>query len=537
MKRLLAILTLAALLPGEALGVKFYEDDPLHGEPEPRPVAEARARKLSDYYDILTHTLATPGELGRGTGIAARGVNTLGEPMEGEWWERRHYYRRMTEEELRRGPGGESPPALPWTVVSAKSEGITPGFVILDRLGRRYFVKFDPPSNPEMATGADQIASKIFYALGYHVPDNYIVYFRPEMLELGEEVRIEDRLGRKHRMTPRDLSEIFMRVHRCADGRYRATASLALPGKTLGPYRYYGTRSDDPNDTVPHEHRRDLRGMHLACALVNHDDSRSINTVDVLADGPRGKVIRHYQLDFGSTLGSGSDKVNSPRSGGEYLFGWRSAVTQLLTLGLAVPPWARAHYPPLEAVGRFESALFDPDRWVPEYPNPAFLNRLPDDDFWMAKQIVHLDDHDLGAIVASARYSDPRAAAWVLSCLAERRDKIGRAAFARVLPLDRFEVGDGRLRWVDVAAEAGLGAPLEVSVRWERYDNGSERGEPIAGAVGPGVPPVAEGGYLRAVLGAAGRPGQEIFVYLRHKGARLDVVGVERTWPGGPALP
>jgi hypothetical protein len=532
-KRLPAILILMALLPGEGVCVKFYGDDPLVREPAPRPVEDARARKLSDYYDILTHTLATPGERQpAGARIGAMGVNTLGEPMEGAWWERRHYYRRMTADELRRGPGGGSPPAMdgPWTVVSAKTEGITPGFVILDRLGRRYFIKFDPPSNPEMATGADQIASKIFHALGYHVPDNYIVYFRPEMLELGEEVRIEDRLGRKHRMTPRDLSEIFMRVHRCPDGRYRATASLALPGKTLGPYRYYGTRSDDPNDTVPHEHRRDLRGMHLACALVNHDDSRSINTVDVLVDAPSGRHIRHYQLDFGSTLGSGSDKVNSPRSGGEYLFGWRSAATQLLTLGLAVPPWARAHYPPLEAVGRFESALFDPDRWVPEYPNPAFLNRLPDDEFWMAKQIVRLRDGDIAAIVETARYSDPRAAEWIARCLMERRDKIGRAAFARVLPLDRFGVSGGRLRWEDVAACAGLGPPLEVSVRWETFDNAAERGTPLEGAAGADVPPMPGDGYLRAILGAAGRPGQEVSVYLRKEGERLGVVGVERTW-------
>ncbi|NLV30604.1 MAG: hypothetical protein GXY47_05550 [Acidobacteria bacterium] len=533
MKRLPAILILMALLPGEGVCVKFYGDDPLVREPAPLPVEDARSRKLSDYYDILTHTLATPGERQPAGGeIGAMGVNTLGEPMEGAWWERRHYYRRMTADELRRGPGGGSPPAMdgPWTVVSAKTEGITPGFVILDRLGRRYFIKFDPPSNPEMATGADQIASKIFHALGYHVPDNYVVYFRPDILELGEEVRIEDRLGRKHPMTPRDLSEILMRVHRCADGRYRATASLALPGKTLGPYRYYGTRSDDPNDTVPHEHRRDLRAMHLACALVNHDDSRSINTVDVLVDGPRGKYIRHYQLDFGSTLGSGSDKVNSPRSGGEYLFGWRSAATQLLTLGLAVPPWARARYPPLEAVGRFESALFDPDRWVPEYPNPAFLNRLPDDEFWMAKQIVRLRDDDIAAIVETARYSDPRAAEWIARCLMERRDKIGVAAFARVLPLDRFGVSGGRLRWEDVAASAGLGPPLEVSVRWERFDNAAERGTPLPGAAGPDVPPVPGDGYLRAVLGAAGRPGQEVSVYLRKEGERLDVVGVERTW-------
>jgi hypothetical protein len=112
----------------------------------------------------------------------------------------------------------------------------------------------------------------------------------------------------------------------------------------------------------------------------------------------------------------------------------------------------------------------------------------------------------------------------------ERRDKIGRAAFARVLPLDRFGVSGGRLRWEDVAACAGLGPPLEVSVRWETFDNAAERGTPLEGAAGADVPPMPGDGYLRAILGAAGRPGQEVSVYLRKEGERLGVVGVERTW-------
>jgi len=533
MKRLAGILMITLACAADGLCQKFYEDDPLIREPIPLHVTNAASRKLSDYYDILSHTLATPGEKHtKGVLIPAQGVNTLGDPMEGAWWERRHYWRRMSAEELQRGPGNERPPATdgPWTVVSAKTEGITPGFVILDRYNRRYFIKFDPPSNPEMATGADQIASKIFYALGYHVPENYIAYFTPEMLKLGEDVTVEDRLGRKHKMTGRHLTEILSRVHRGDDGRYRVTASLALPGKTIGPYRYYGTRRDDPNDTVPHEHRRDLRAMHLACALVNHDDSRSINSTDVLEDGPSGKYIKHYQLDFGSTLGSASDKINSPRSGGEYLFDWKKAVVQLVTLGFAVQPWARAHYPDIKAVGRFESEKFDPDNWVPEYPNPAFLNRLPDDEFWMAKQIVNLRDEDISAIVETAEYSDPLAAEWITRCLIERRDKIGRSVFVKVLPLDRFKVNSGFLEWVDLPVLYGLGEPLEIRIRWAEFDNKREVSRGIAGATSAQLPAMKEGGYAVATLESPRRPRQTIRVYLRKRAGNEEVIGVERTW-------
>lgn len=533
MKRFVGILLLIAMCAGDGLCRKFCDDDPLVREPEPRDVQAPAVRKLSDYYDILRHTLATPGEKQtRKKVIPAQGTNTLGDPMEGVWWEKRHYWQRMTAEELERGPGGNTAPATDgkWRVIAAKTEGITPGFVILDRHNRRYFVKFDPPSNPEMATGADQIASKIFYALGYHVPDNYVVYFSPDILELGEDVTVEDKLGHKRRMTSRDLSEILLRVHKGEDGRYRATASLALPGKTVGPYRYYGTRNDDPNDTVPHEHRRDLRGMHLACALVNHDDSRSINSADALVDGPSGKYLKHYQLDFGSALGSGSDKVNSPRSGGEYLFSWKSAAVQLVTIGLAVPRWARASYPDLKAVGRFESKIFDPEAWLPEYPNPAFLNRLPDDEFWMAKQIVSLRDEDIRVIVKSAEYSDPRAEDWIIRCLSERRDKIGRAVFARVLPLDRFRLQDGRLEWTDVSAAFGLSPALEVGIRWSIFDNERETSAPVPGESSPRLPRMHGDGYWLATLDAPARPRQSVRVFVRKRGDQVQIVGVEHTW-------
>ena len=47
-------------------------------------------------------------------------------------------------------------------------------------------------------------------------------------------------------------------------------ASLFIEGKGIGPLRWYGVRSDDPNDLYPHEHRRVARGLYVFCAWLNH---------------------------------------------------------------------------------------------------------------------------------------------------------------------------------------------------------------------------------------------------------------------------
>ena len=90
----------------------------------------------------------------------------------------------MSTADLRRGPGNTTPPNAnaTWRITAAKSNGITPGFVIEDGQRNRYLLKFDPPLYPEMCSAADVIGSKLFYALGYNTPENYIVYFRREQL-------------------------------------------------------------------------------------------------------------------------------------------------------------------------------------------------------------------------------------------------------------------------------------------------------------------------------------------------------------------
>jgi hypothetical protein len=358
---------------------RFYPDDPLEFEPPPRQVQDLKKRKLSDYYDLLTHQFGKVGERQPrgGPPIRAQAVSSLGEPLQGSWWTKRHYYHRMTLDELKRGTGPRTVPSDgKWTVVAVKNEGVTPGFIIRDGEQRRFFIKFDPLTNPEMATSADAITSRLFHAMGFWAPHTNVVYFDPDRLEIGADVQWALASGRHRKMTGRDLTEILMKAPKNREGLYRATASLALPGKDIGPPRYYGVRSDDPNDVVPHEHRRDQRGLHVIDAWVAHDDSRAINSIDILVREGDRRFVRHYQLDFGSTLGSATEKPNSPRSGA-YFFGWKESATQFFTLGLAAPYWAFAHYPDFPSIGRFEWKIFDPERWRPEYPNPAFSQPAP----------------------------------------------------------------------------------------------------------------------------------------------------------------
>lgn len=531
MKRIVTLFSLSLLTLSAQ---KFRADDPLETELKPLPVDNPVPRKLSDYYDVLSHTLATPGELNRESRkpISALAVNSLGEPLQGAWWVKRHYYKPMSLERLVAGPSQDHPPSMrgPWTVVGAKTEGISPGFLVVDDKQELYFIKFDPSTNPEMATGADHVSIRLVHALGYHVPENYLVEFSPQSLVVGKDVRIADRLGRRRSMTRQDLGEMLRNVPKSKEGRYRATASRAIPGKGIGPYRYYGRRSDDPNDFIPHEHRRDLRGLAIVAAWIDHDDSRAINTYDALVEENGDKYIRHYILDLGSALGSGTQKPNSPRSGGEYLFGWKQSAVQLASVGLAVPGWAKAHYPRLPSVGRFEHKRFDPESWVPEYPNPAFLNRLPDDEFWAAKQIMAIKNEEIRAIVDSAHYRDRKAADWLVECLIQRRDKIGRTYFRKVLPLDRFEIRNGALHYQDLSEAAGFGAAGSYSVHWLQLDNASGSIKPIEGASGATLPS-GGGAYRVARITSSTRPKQAVEVTVRVEGNQPPaVVGIDRQW-------
>ena len=452
---------------------RYLPDDPIQVDDD-RVMDAGRAVPIegSNGFDFAEHTFLKPGDR---RAVPAVNVNTVGEVPDSTWFTNRIGRRELTLAEVVRGPNTLDDVNIDgWPIVQEKSSGITPGYRITDPSGHLYQLKFDPPEHPEMSSGAEVIGAAIYHALGYNVVEGYIVEVDPDRIVIAENATTVDMSGRKRRMERRDIDRLLARAARQPNGKYRAMLSRFAAGTPLGYFKYYGTRPDDPNDIHPHEHRRELRGSRVFAAWVNHDDSRALNSLDML-EGPEGRqYLRHYMFDFGSILGSGSTIAQVPRAGNEYILEWGPALKTLATLGLYVRPWILVDYwQGARSVGRFESTFFDPVKWKPEYPNPAFDNMQPADAFWAAELVSRFSDETIRAIVAKARYSEPGAADHIATTLIERRDKVLRTWLTGVNPLvdPRLDAA-GMLTFRNAAVHAGIASPArQYRITWSAFDN------------------------------------------------------------------
>jgi hypothetical protein len=527
----LILILVCPVLTSAGNGAKFFPDDPIERMPAPMPVTAPLQRGINQIYDFLVRSK----EPNPRPPTPAAAINTLGEVPDSDWFTNRHGRRRMTHDELKRGPGPDIKPTPPFTIVSGKPDGISMGFVMVDSQGRGYFAKIDPAGNPELTTAAEAIVSRFMYAIGYNTPKNDVLHVKFSDLHVSRTATMNVSNGKTRPMTWGDVEDMTTGIPLYPDGSFRVVASLEIEGEHLGPFRYEGTRKDDPNDIVPHEQRRDLRGLYVFSSWLNNTDMRANNTLDTLVKENEVPFIRHYLLDFGSALGSNGDRPKDARMGYRFMLPTPAeALQRIFSLGLVPADWERVPYADLPAVGNFESSAFEPDEWKSNYPNVAFLSRLPDDDFWAAKQVMAFTDADIRAIVETGRYTDPRSSGHVIETLAERRDKIGRVFFSKVLPLDHFRVEGDYLRFDDLAVVYGFRPPQSYDVQWFRFDNDSGQHDSIRDATTAELPPLARrarpGAYFAAAIQAMGSPAQSVSVYIRKERAGYKVVGIERKW-------
>jgi hypothetical protein len=482
-----AVVASWSVVGSRAAAPRFFPDDPIQVDDD-RALDASKTTPIdgSNAYDFAENTFFAQGDK---RDIRALNVNSADEVPDSSWFTNRIGRRAMTVAEIARGPNQlESVNIDDWPITREKTSGITPGYQIVDPRdpsGQIYQVKFDPPSNPEMASAAEVIGAAIYHALGYNVVQGYIVDVDPSRIAIAPSATTVDMKGRKRPMTRRDVDRLLARAAKLRNGKYRATLSRFAEGQPRGYFKYHGTRPDDPNDIHPHEHRRELRANRVFAAWLNHDDSRGINSLDML-EGPKGGpgFIRHYMFDFGSTMGSGSTSPQTLRAGNEYILEWAPALKTLATFGLYVRPWIRTKYwEGAKSVGRFEGDVFDPLKWRPEYPNPAFDTMRADDAFWAARLVSRFSDDAIRAVVAKARYSEPGAADHITATLIKRRDKVVRAWLTGVNPLADARLGnDGVLQFENAAVAARVAsAPSRYTFSWSRFDNATSEttGTPV----------------------------------------------------------
>ncbi|MFT4111617.1 hypothetical protein [Silvibacterium sp.] len=514
----------------QAKAQHFLPDDPLRDVPEVAAVGKTTAQSINQLYDFAVNSgqYKPPKVMG-----PSLGVNTLGEVPDSSWYTNRDLS-AITPEEIRKGSRTHGLPQPPFTVVAAKTEGVTPGFRIRDGRGLLYFVKVDPATNPEMASTADVVGALLLYAAGYNVPENYILTAPRSAFVLSKTAKITAASGKAHPMTKSDLNHILDVVPVERDGQIRVMASLALEGKIVGPFRYKSTRPDDPNDLIPHEQRRDLRGLDVVFAWLNHTDAKGDNSLDtVIGKGDEAR-FRHNLLDFGDSFGSDSDIAKDPRHGQEYFLPtsgeqWKRGYS----LGLAAQPWERVHYPgELKSIGNFTAVAFDPLTWKPNYPNPAFLQMTPLDAYWGAKKVMAFTNAQIEAAAAEAQFSDPQATAYMAKVLEQRRDAIGRAWFSRVLPLEGFTLQDGTLHYQDLGATYGFWPQQHYRTAWFRFDNQTGQ-ESILSSEGDAAPSelanLAEGSFIGCRLKTEKNDERSTTVYFRRDAGAWTVVGITRT--------
>lgn len=467
---------------GPAGGLRFHNQAPVWRvndradvpkKPADRPFVRALYHTDQPFFRRVTRWMDVPAPR------RAINVNALDEVPDSTWFTNRIGVRDLSAAEVARGPNSSDGPdtSAPWKVVSSKVGGQSVGFIIEDALGARFLLKFDEPDFPVMETATDVVVQRLLWAVGYHVPEDSIVYFDRSQLVLDQGATVKDVFGNKRPMTIADLDGSLAKV-RSEGTRFRGLTSKFLPGIPIGGFPQRGVRADDPNDRIPHEHRRELRGLRVFYAWLQYTDAKENNTLDVYEEDPADPsrhYVVHYLVDFGKSLGANSTMARYYADGHQYMLDLVDVPLQLLTLGLYPRSWEGTRAPNLEGIPQFDSAHFEPGEFVPHDPYEPFDWADEADNFWAAKILIQLRPEHIRAAVEQAEYPDPRATEYMTRVLIERQRKAARYYFERTAPLDRFEVrGRGAtfaLCFEDLALAYRLGAePAATSYAAASYD-------------------------------------------------------------------
>lgn len=462
--------------------------------PNERPQSLSLDIYRQNVHQELSHFLRTSEDarhLKRGK-ISSLDVNAFDEVPDSLFFTNRQGKKKMSGEELKQGvktATSAGPAPGPWTVIKGKNTGMNRGMFIEDSKGVKFLLKFDPEDNIEIASSAESVSSRIFHAIGYNVPEYYVTTFSRDQLSPAPNAHYYAQSGFNKPLTQEGIDEILARLPQTSNGSYRASASKLLEGHVLGRDEFDARRKKDPNDPVWHRDRRTFRTLRIFGSWVNYYDLIPQNSLELTIDVDGKRVIKHYIIDFGSTLGSAGYETKPDVFGFEYLFDFGEIFKSLVTLGFYNKPWQRradqlTDAPPA-SVGNFDNREFNPGKWKAQLPANAFKDLTPADAFWASKLIKQFSDDDIRMLVEAGEYTDKEAVNYLTKILSERRDIIARYWFEKVSPLIDFEVnqqGSGLLiAFSDLSETYGFVNSQDTSYRFEVFDvkPGGDKGKSV----------------------------------------------------------
>jgi len=399
-----------------------------------------------------------------GKASPSQNVNIFDEVPDSGFFTNRQGRERLSPEALEKGYQETPGPYLsrPLQVIAAEQRGIYPRFWVKDARGDEYLMEFDPQGNMELVTGAETIASRFYYALGYNVPQFTILSIKPDQFQVAPEATTWEDTGFNKTLSQKRFEEYLMVLPQNNEGLYRASTCKVMKGDYHGTFSFESRKKNDSTDIVNHRDRREIRALGIFAAWLNHYDLRESNTLDISIEENGQIVTKHYLADFNGALGSMQEGPKKPMLGYEHTIDYEETFKSVLALGFREKPWQKKwrltdkKIPTSPAVGYFTNELFDPARYKTEFPYEAFRRVTRADGAWAAKLLMSFSDEDIRAMVKAGQYSDAKDADTIAKTLIERRDIIARYWLSRANPLDKFSFSGERLSFKDLTVEHGF---------------------------------------------------------------------------------
>jgi hypothetical protein len=501
------------------------------------------------YWDGMDNLFFRPlsDALGFVTSGESVNVSSLDEVPDSAWFVNRIGVQSMTPEEVARGACTNEQMLDPahaedgsWLIDKGKTNGSSPGFrVVVPGKGKFMLKAEDVRDEPERQAASSVIGAAVFHAAGYYAACEQIIYVRKSLFSLAPGLKSKANFEPEKPLDRAALDALLTRST-LPDGRVRMSASAWIAGYGIGEYSFEGTRKSDPNDVVPHEDRRDLRGMRVLAAWIDRFDAREGNTFDSwvasnksVPDSSPG-VVLHYQLDTSEALGSvwAWDQI-SRRLGKSYVIDWGDLGRDFFTLGFPIRPWDNAwRTPGQEIFGYFNTRDFTADHWKSEYPNAAFTRMTERDAAWMARILAHFTPEMVHALAKAGDFTNEANTTYLEGVLEGRLERILDRYLTRLSPIADVRIEGDTLCGTDLAELRRVREPFHFRYS-ARVVNGPAL--PVTKHEGARVcvtlPHVADGAYVRVMLEDGVAKGALVASLYDRAARGFTLAGLERPSP------